>query len=89
MRAGVLLTQMKISKALSLSLSLLDKKSPSLSLFHLSKALKSLSQIIDLGKISKALSRINGCEVMVGLVVGRGGSLDGFVVGVGYGGLMG
>ena len=83
MRAGVLLTQMKISLSLS------QIKNLPLSLFHLSKALKSLSQIIDLGKISKALSRINGCEVMVGPVVGGGGSLDGFVVGVGCGGLMG
>ena len=52
MRAGVLLTQMKISKALSLSLSYI--KNLPFSLFHLSKALKSLSQIKDLGKISKA-----------------------------------
>jgi len=41
-----------------------------------------------LGKISKTLSRINGCEVVVGSVVGGGGSLDGFIVGVGCGGLM-
>ena len=86
MRAGVLLTQMKISKALSLSLSQI--KNLPFSLFHHSKALKSLSQIIDLGKISKALSRINGYEVVVGSVVVEGGSLDGFVVGVGCGDLM-
>ena len=82
MRAGVLLTQMKISLSLS------QIKNLPLSLFHLSKALKSLSHIIDLGKISKALSRINGYEVVVGSVVGRGGSLDGFDVGVGCSGLM-
>nr|POE99763.1 hypothetical protein CFP56_48660 [Quercus suber] len=40
------------------------------------------------GKISKALSRINGCEVVVGPVVVGGGSLDGFDVGVGCSGLM-
>nr|POE73630.1 xyloglucan galactosyltransferase xlt2 [Quercus suber] len=40
------------------------------------------------GKISKALSRINGCEVVVGPMVSGGGSLDGFDVGVGCSGLM-
>ena len=44
----------------------------------------------DLGLERKRWAEIggSGCEVVVGPVVGGGRSLDGFVVGVGCGGLM-